>query len=272
MSARWVRLGAGLWLLPAPAHAEAWPDEALEGASAYEAGRFAEARQKYEHTVLEGETRPEIVYNLGAARYRAADGDSAGLAQALADFRRAGAGAGTELRGAAAYNAATMQALLGELDAAIEGYRDVLRQNPADQEARYNLELLQRIKESQPPQPEPQKEPGDEENEPRDGEKPDEQPRDEQQGEQKPQQEEREDQGEEQPEPGEENAPQESEPGGEQEASGQSGEEPVTPEEASTISVEEALRQLDKLEEAEREHLRQLLMRHQRRADVDKDW
>lgn len=263
--------------LPGGALAEAWPETALDGASAYEEGRFDEAAEAYERAVLAGETRPEIVYNLGAARYRAAEGDSAGLAAALADFRRAGASAGAGLRNDAGYNAATMQALLGDLEAAIDGYKDVLRENPADNDARYNLELLQRMLSQAPPQEQPR--PGEgEEQESSEGDR-NEAPEETPPRDREPPEPDAPAQGPEQPQSGEEEAPPEPEPGDEQGEGSAAGEgsppavEPQPPpEEAPAISREEALRQLDKLEEAERELLRQLLLQRQRRVDVEKDW
>ena len=257
-------------ILCVPRHAlsEEWPTEVLDAASAYTAGRFEEAAEKYGDAVLAGETRPEVVFNLGAARYRAADADSAALASALSEFRRAAASGADELRSSALYNGSNMQALLGDVAGAIEGYKEVLRQNPGDEDARYNLELLQRMQQQQEQQQEQGGEQDDQQKEQQENEQ--EQPEDPQQEQQDQPENEQQD-----PEEGQDDPESEQEQqGGEQPTQDTPpGEQPEpTPQEQSSITPEEALRQLDKLEEAERELIRQLLMQRQRRIDVEKDW
>jgi hypothetical protein len=258
-----------------PARSEAWPEAARDAAAAYADGRFEAATTGYEAAVLAGATRPEIVYNLGAARYRAAEGDSAALVAAAADFERAAARAGASFRPRALYNRANMHALLGDLEAAAEGYRETLRQDPSDADARYNLELVQRLMREQQQNPSPDSESGgdeDREQEEQDADdRQDQQQEDRQEGQPPPEDRTGEeppqpDQGENEPAPDDESGEGDESP----DTAGQP--EPETPQQASSISPEEAMRQLDKLEEAERELLRQLLLQRQRRIDVEKDW
>jgi Ca-activated chloride channel family protein len=270
-------------LASASAHAGAprWPGKALEAQRQYDAGEFGEAATAYADVISAGDYRAELNFNLGNARYRAAGEDTTGLAAAFDAYQRAMGAAEPALRPEAMYNAADALVRLGRLPEAEKLFREVLRQDPAHDRARYNLELVQRLlEEAQEPQGSQQNpdstsdQQGDNEP-PEDGTRPQEQSA----GESQPKGQPSEQQNEE-PRGSEDEQP-EKEP----EADGGEGEQttpPSPPDSVATaraddrpppsVSSEEALRELEKLEEAEREHLRQLLQARRRRANVEKDW
>jgi Ca-activated chloride channel family protein len=267
----------------AVAGAPRWPEKALEAQTRYESGEFGEAAAAYADAIAGGDHRPELSFNLGNARYRAAGDDTTGLAAAFDAYQRAIAAAEPALRPEAMYNAANTLFRLGRLSEAEKLFREVLRQDPTHDRARYNLELVQRLLENSPePQgsqqnPDSSSDQQDEEKSPPDG-NPSERPAPEDQP--KDQQDEQQDQ-----EPREPEGEQPPDKPGSPEREGDETTPPSQPEPADSvaaargadrpppsISSEEALRELAKLEEAEKEHLRQLLQARRRRANVEKDW
>lgn len=286
--APWIILA----LLPLATVARAdkpWPKRALEAARQYEAGEFTPAVEGYEAVIADGDARPELSYNLGNALYRAAAGDSAAIAAAGEAYARAAASAGEALGPRSTYNAANVAATLGDLAAAEALYRDVLRRNPDDEDARFNLEWVQRQLAGQPPSPSDSGDETDGESEDSEQDQPEKQnPAD---GEGAPDESSGNEEGSppetppDEPPPSEESGSEEPPPGSDSDGTpdappedqGQGTPPELTesdapPESSPQVSAEQARRELDKLEEVERELLRQLLHAKRRRVDVEKDW
>src|SRR5690606_31924306 len=128
--------GAALFLatLPAPVRA----DDVTDAAAAYRAGRYAQAIAGYRRAILNGDQRPELLYNLGTALL-AADSLTA-AAEALE--RAAAAAAAGPLRQTALYNLGLAQLRTGlaaqggdadvALDAAMATYKQLLVAQPDD--------------------------------------------------------------------------------------------------------------------------------------------
>ncbi len=258
-------LWLGVWLLAPPVIADPWPKQARDAQNLYRAGQHAESVEAYRAVIEAGDPRPELAYNLGNAAYRAAAGDSTRFEEAYEAYQRAVAAGDAALRPDALYNAANALVETGDLKGAEALYRETLRQNPTDDQARYNLELVQRLLENQPPPSESKEqqqssgENDSQQDEERENE-PSEAPPDSAQGpEQTPQQ---------------EDQPQQESSGDQQDQ--QEQEEPQEPADAPEvppeISPDEARRELEKLEEAEREILREMLMARRKKLDVEKDW
>ncbi len=261
------------------AAAERWSREAIEAARAYEAGDYAAAASGYREAIVSGDARPELSYNLANARFRAGAPDSAALAEAIGDWQRAARAGDAALTSSALYNAGNAQAELDNLAEAERIFKDVLRGDPGNAEARYNLELVQRMLESQEPdsssspeqQPQDQQQDQDQDRGQEGQQPPDEGPSPDQPPPDSDDPDDSQDSGQEPPDDG--STPPDASPDEQQTPQGgdaSQGEEPQ-PEEAR-ISPEEARRELDKLEEAEREHLRQLLEARRSRVPVEKDW
>ncbi|HQZ71995.1 MAG TPA: tetratricopeptide repeat protein [Anaerolineae bacterium] len=108
------------------------------GDRAFATEAFATAQAHYGTAVAAGAPWPGLHYNLGNAAYRQADvsGARAALRQALEQGDAA-------LTRDAWFNLGDLALTTGELDAAEEAFKAVLRADPADADAKHNLELAQ---------------------------------------------------------------------------------------------------------------------------------
>ena len=151
-----TRVGSGrLWLpmviailaaaAPAEARAQAGRAETREGNRLYEEGRFAEAHEKYLEALLEAPDSPIIRFNDGNALYRGEDYESA-----LESFRAAVESGDPELAAAAWYNLGNTLYRQGALPESLEAFKQALRADPADADAKHNLErVLEQMQEQQ---------------------------------------------------------------------------------------------------------------------------
>ena len=131
------------------------------GNALYEEGQYAEAAAAYRAGLeaLSDEApaalRTGLWNNLGLALYRQENYNEARLA-----FEQAQAAATTDAAYArAAYNAGNTAAALGEVEAALDGYRQVLLRDPAHEDARFNYEFVQRRMKQPPPPPQQNSQP-----------------------------------------------------------------------------------------------------------------
>lgn len=121
----------------------------------YRNGRYVEAVREYEKAVAAGDDSPELRYNLGTALIRLGRYEDAErhLRLALREMR-------PDLRQRAYYNLGSRylenarksdntQSTGQLLDAAVESYKQALRLEPQDMNAKWNLELALREKEKQ---------------------------------------------------------------------------------------------------------------------------
>jgi tetratricopeptide (TPR) repeat protein len=231
---------------------------AREGLERYARGEYVEAVDRFRRS-LEQEPDPRIRYNLGSAAYQGQNYPEA--AEALAPV----VGAEEIPPGNAAYDLGNVLFRSEQLPEALKAYRQALRENPDDADARYNYELtLRRLSGQQSPGEDRQQE---ETPDPSDGSRDEEQqaPPD--------------STGQSQPPGGKEDA-QEPSPGADprpeetkEEPSGSQGEAP--PPEAAPpdrlLSPEEARRLLNAVTPEERELIQARLQAGQRRR-VEKDW
>lgn len=219
-----------------------------KGNRLYREGKYEEAAAAYQRVVASGDASPQVYYNLGTAllalgRYDEAD----------THFQRALEGVDPELRERAFYNLgnrflqdARARADLREqgtlLDAAIEAYKRTLRIDPADVDAKWNLEMALREREDN-----------------------------EQQQQSMPQQQEQE-----QDESGDSEQEQQQSGGGSGSSDSESpageGADSGTEMEDQPMSQEQADRILSAIEQDERDLTREKLRRGQRRVPVLRDW
>ena len=204
----------------------------------YRAGRYEEAVAAYQQAIENGDERPELRYNMGTALLRLGRYDEAQqfLQAALEDVEPG-------LRQRTLYNLGNRFLEEGRasqddeqrnrlLDAAVEAYKDALRLNPGDQDAKWNLELALR-EQDEPPEESPQDDQDQQDQ------------RDQQEG-----------GGGQQDSP---NAPQGDEPRG-----GGDTPAPLTPEQAEQI--------MNAVEQDERELYQEQLRRGARETPVARDW
>ncbi|HSL72169.1 MAG TPA: tetratricopeptide repeat protein, partial [Longimicrobiales bacterium] len=123
----------------------------------YRAGRYADAVREYEAALRGGTDTPELRYNLGTALLQLGRAD-----QAQEHLQHALRARDPALRQRAYFNTGYRSLVAGrqggegateQLDAAIESYKRALRLNPADVDAKWNLELALREKEQQQKSP-----------------------------------------------------------------------------------------------------------------------
>jgi len=131
--------------VPAQVHGQAGRAETREGNRLYEEGRFAEAHEKYLEALLAAPDSPIIRFNDGNALYRGEDYESA-----LESFRAAVESGDPELAAAAWYNLGNTLYRQGALPESLEAFKQALRADPADADAKHNLErVLEQMQEQQ---------------------------------------------------------------------------------------------------------------------------
>lgn len=145
----WLWLPAAIAILaaaaPADVRAQAGRAETREGNRLYEEGRFAEAHEKYLEALLEAPDSPVIRFNDGNALYRGENYESA-----LESFRAAVESGNPELAAAAWYNLGNTLYRQGALPESLEAFKQALRADPADADAKHNLErVLERMQEQE---------------------------------------------------------------------------------------------------------------------------
>ena len=192
------------------------PQANSQGNDAFEAQDYSGAIEAYRRAQESSPDLPEPFYNSGNAQYRQESYDDA-----LSSYDQAQLNAGEELTGGIHFNRGNVHVNREAYGEAAEAYKEVLRLNPDDADAKHNLELtlrqMQREQEQQEQQgqqdqqdqqqqgEQEQQQSGEQEQEEQDsqdGQDEQEQPEAEQDGEQEQQQD-----GQQQPQPG---------PGGEQ--------------------------------------------------------
>jgi tetratricopeptide (TPR) repeat protein len=116
----------------------------------YESGDHNHAMQSYKQLLDENPNDPELNYNVGNSLYRMQKYDEAKLfyEKALTNT------SDPQLKNRIQYNMANCEFKSKKLKESVEGYKQVLRKNPEDEDARKNLELAlkQMQKENPPPQ------------------------------------------------------------------------------------------------------------------------
>ena len=161
----WLPLAALAAAAPAEVHAQAGRAETREGNRLYEEGRFAEAHEKYLEALLEAPDSPVIRFNDGNALYQGEDYESA-----LESFRAAVESGDPELASPAWYNLGNTLYRQGALPESLEAFKQALRADPGDADAKHNLErVLEQMQEQQQQQGDGE---NDEENEDESGEQP----------------------------------------------------------------------------------------------------
>lgn len=135
------------------AHAQADRQYIRQGNRLYHQQEFAKSEVEYRKAVAKNPNNAQAVYNLGCALL-AQQKDSAAVVQ----FQNAGKMEQGKIRKAKSYHnigfICQRHQMYGD---AIEAYKEALRNNPADDETRYNLALCKRQQKQQPQQQQQQK-------------------------------------------------------------------------------------------------------------------
>lgn len=141
-----------LGLMPLGANAQLDRQYVRTGNRFFKAQAFDKAEAEYRKALTKNPSNPQALYNLGCA-LMAQQQDSAAMVQ----FDQAGKIEQNKLRRAKAFHNMGWICQRHQLfDKAIEAYKESLRNNPDDNETRYNLALCQYQRKQQPPQQQPQ--------------------------------------------------------------------------------------------------------------------
>jgi len=121
-----------------------------EGNRLFAEGKFAEAETLFRQALDKNINSFEARFNLGNALYR-----QKRFADAAREFQRVETLQATSLQQAnAQYNLGNALFQNQEYAKSIEAYKEALRKNPQDEDARYNLALAQKMLQQQPKQEE----------------------------------------------------------------------------------------------------------------------
>ena len=114
----------------------------------YRQGKFDEAEKQYTKVLNEQPANATAKFNLANSNYRRGSQD-----EAIKKFKEiASKDDDPELKGKAYYNQGAIFSKEKKLESSIEAYKNALKQNPADQEARENLQkALMELKKKEPP-------------------------------------------------------------------------------------------------------------------------
>ncbi|RKU07913.1 hypothetical protein C6502_16260 [Candidatus Poribacteria bacterium] len=239
-----------------------WSQAIKRGNAHYKVEAYDAALEAYQSAA---EDRPEDAiarYNLGTALYKKKQ-----FEKASDEFRRSLNAADSVHRAQGYYNLGNAQIQLNDIEGAIRSYKSALRLNPADLDAKHNLELaLEKLQQES----EQNRSESGEENK-------DQQEQDQQQRQNQDQQ----DSDEQEPNQQDQENPSESEQQQNQESSEQeatSEESSTQPEQGSTqqpveMSEEDAIRLLEAIKDNEKEIQKKILQkRFSRRQRSEKDW
>lgn len=131
---------ASFFLLFAPPASADVSGDVARGLAAYEREDYTAAQEAFARAHEAAPADPRTAYALGAAEYQAGDYETA-----VGRFETAAATSDPVFRARCLYNAGNAYAQLGQLDKAAEAYERSLRLDPADTDAKANLELVRRL-------------------------------------------------------------------------------------------------------------------------------
>ncbi len=133
------------------ASAQASPAQLKQGNRLFKNGRYEDALKAYNDALIDQPNSSILHFNAGDAAYGMRD-----YANAEKEFAQAAQSAIPLLKSTAHYNRGDAFFREGRLPEAIDAYKDSLRINPNDQDAKYNLSVALRAK-ANPPSAQPKK-------------------------------------------------------------------------------------------------------------------
>ena len=129
---------------PSNAAAQSVSSSVKKGIQAFEKQNYEQAKKHFIDAQLSKPDDKTLYYNIGVAAYMNEEYD-----QAQKHFRQAVETDDVKLRHDARYNLANTHFRMGDLDEAIKGYEDIIKEFPEDTEAKENLAFAKQKKKEQ---------------------------------------------------------------------------------------------------------------------------
>ena len=155
----------GLVVSPMPGTGQRARSQVKEGNRLYSEGLFAEAHERYLEALLEDPESNLIRFNDGNALYQGQD-----YQQAMERYLEAAESGDPALQNAASYNLGNSLFRQQQLEESLEAYKQALRANPADTDAKHNLERVLEQLQQQEEEQDNQEEQEDQQNQDQQGE------------------------------------------------------------------------------------------------------
>ena len=246
--------------------AAAGPSERVaEGNRKYVAGDLAGALSDYTAAQIDDPDSPGVRYNLGNVLFRQGE-----FARAAAEYRQALAAADPELRARARFNLGNARFMAKEYQQAADEFVGVLKERPADEDAKRNLELALAALRQPPPEESPEQKPSPDKQDPKDQEGGKREPSPDGQPPPKPPEDSQSQEGSEGKSPDDAKPQPQGDP---KPRPGEAGEPPAAPAGTpASITAQEAARLLDALKEQEKQNLKKALRAGRRSRGTGKDW
>ncbi len=126
-------------------------NEVDEGNHQFEKGKFEEARASYRKALGEAPGSPVATFNLGGSQYKLKE-----FSDAEESFLEAAQSSDSEVLGRAHYNLGNSLFRQGRVEESVEAFKQALRLNPNDHQAKHNLEFVLTQQQQQEQQQQPQ--------------------------------------------------------------------------------------------------------------------
>jgi Ca-activated chloride channel family protein len=124
-----------------PVYAQTVSSSVKQGIQAFDAQNYEQAKKHFIDAQLENPENAKLYYNIGTAAYMNKEYE-----QAQKNFMQAAGTGDIKLRHDAQYNLANTEYRLGNLDEAIKGYENILKEFPEDGQAKENLAFVKQKK------------------------------------------------------------------------------------------------------------------------------
>ncbi len=134
-----------------PAYGQKGRNEVDEGNRQFEKGKFEEARASYRKALGEAPGSPVATFNLGGSQYKLKE-----FSDAEESFLEAAQSSDSEVLGRAHYNLGNSLFRQGRVEESVEAFKQALRLNPNDHQAKRNLEFVLTQQQQQEQQQQPQ--------------------------------------------------------------------------------------------------------------------
>ncbi len=129
----------GLAMFPSPAPCETASGSVRKANKLYVEGKYEEALKEYKAAQVNSPDDERIMLNMGNAQYKLGHYD-----EALSGYAMSAGNADPKIRAQSYYNAGNSLYRIGKLEEAVDQYRKALENDPNDEDAKYNLEFVQR--------------------------------------------------------------------------------------------------------------------------------